>query len=70
MLRVPTIAVVTDGLDSVVFVDEGQGVYRRRQVAIGRQSPEWTEVSKGLKVGERLVTRGALLLLNAVDLAR
>lgn len=70
VLRVPTIAVVTDGLDSVVFVDEGQGVYRRRQVAIGRQSPEFTEVYKGLKVGERIVTRGALLLLNAVDLAR
>ena len=68
--RVPTVAVVTDGLDSVVFVEASKGVYRRRSLVIGRQTPEFTEVNKGLRVGERIVTRGALLLLNAVDMAR
>lgn len=70
VVRVPTEAVLTDGLDAVVFVEGEAGRFLRRLVSVGRQDTKWTEVRAGLRAGERVVTRGALLLLNAVDLVR
>lgn len=64
---VPTEAVVSDGARSVVFVEQEPGVLRRRAVRVGRQSKERAEIVSGLSEGERVVVRGALLLLNAVD---
>jgi cobalt-zinc-cadmium efflux system membrane fusion protein len=68
VLQVPTESVVTDGLQSVVFVEGEPGAFHRRAVTLGRHSSERTEILSGLKPGERVVTRGALLLLNAIDL--
>ena len=69
---VPTEAVVTDGQNSVVFVREEKKAneyhFIRRQVRAGRSRDGKTEVLEGLKVGETFVSRGALLLLNALDL--
>jgi cobalt-zinc-cadmium efflux system membrane fusion protein len=69
-LRVPTSAVVHDGLTAIVFVEKGKGNYKRHPVVVGRHTREWTEVRSGLNVGERVVTKGALLLLNAIELER
>lgn len=63
---VPTEAAISDGATSVVFVETEPGVYRRRVVQLGRQTREKTEVLSGLSAGDRVVVRGALLLLNAV----
>lgn len=68
VLQIPTESVVSDGLDAVVFVMEGSGVFKRRKVTVGRQADGWTEVGSGLSAGERVVRRGAILLLNALDL--
>jgi membrane fusion protein, heavy metal efflux system len=69
---VPTEAVVTDGQRSVVFVREEKqsGEYRfsRREVRTGRSRDGKTEILEGLKQSERYVARGALLLLNTLDL--
>lgn len=67
VLRVPTESVVSDGVDSVVFLQTAPGRYRRTEVVVGRQRGGQTEIRAGLKAGERVVTRGALLLLNALD---
>lgn len=67
VLLVPTESVVSDGLESVVFVQSAPGHFRRQEVVVGRQRGGLTEVRSGLKVGERVVTRGTLLLLNALD---
>jgi cobalt-zinc-cadmium efflux system membrane fusion protein len=67
VLRVPTQAVVSDGPQSVVFVEIGPGRYQRRSVKLGRQSGEWSEVRAGIERGERVVVSHALLLLNAVE---
>ncbi len=67
VLKVATEAVVSDGAISVVFVEVTPGVLRRRPVKLGRQNRQQTEILAGLVAGERVVVRGALLLLNAVD---
>lgn len=60
--RVPNTAIVTQGLYSYVFVEHGVGVLQRRRVTLGLQGHEESYVKEGLKVGERVVTAGALLL--------
>jgi membrane fusion protein, heavy metal efflux system len=67
VLKVQTEAVVSDGAQSVVFVEVNPGMLRRRPVKLGRQNRSQTEILGGLVEGERVVVRGALLLLNAVD---
>lgn len=66
-LLVPSSAVVTDGDNSVVFVQTGAGALQRRMVRTGMQTRETIEVLSGLQPGEKVVTRGALLLLNALN---
>lgn len=68
VLRVPSEAVVSDGTRSVVFVETEKGTFQRRVVVVGRQDHGMTEILENLAEGERVVTRGALLLLNALDI--
>ncbi len=67
VIQVPTQAVVSDGLETVVFLLVEPGHYRRTEVTVGRQNARVTEIRAGLKPGDRVVSRGALLLLNALD---
>jgi cobalt-zinc-cadmium efflux system membrane fusion protein len=67
VVRVPTQAIVSDGLQSVVFVEVGEGKFERRPVRLGRQTNELTEIRAGLQEGERVVVAHALLLLNIVQ---
>ena len=67
---VPADAVVTDSEQSFVFVqppDRPQSLQRRAVVA-GRQHEGKVEIVDGLQAGETYVAKGALLLLNAMDL--
>jgi cobalt-zinc-cadmium efflux system membrane fusion protein len=66
-LLVPTSAVVTDGLDTAVFVKVGPGNYRKRQVSVGRQNTEWTEINSGVAANEEVVSSNPLLLINALQ---
>lgn len=67
VMQLPAEAVVSDGSTSVVFVETAPGAFRRRPVTLGRQTKEKVEIAAGLEPGERVVVRGALLLLNAID---
>lgn len=67
-ILVPTEAVVSDGLVSVVFVQTAPGVFQRRQVTVGRNHEGQTEILGGLSAGDRIVHRGAILLLNSLSL--
>ncbi len=69
-VRVPSEAVVTSGDKSVVFVAKEAGRLERQSVVPGRQRDGWTELRAGLEPGMRYVSQGALLLQNAVELAR
>ena len=69
---VPAEAVVTDDQRSFVFVRVPTKPQRleRRPVSLGRHREGQVEIVDGLAAGETFVSKGALLLLNAVDLAQ
>lgn len=68
-IRVPEVAVVTDGKRSVLFVEKG-GALTPVEVQPGRRRDGEVELLSGATAGGRYVRRGALLLLNQIDLAR
>jgi membrane fusion protein, heavy metal efflux system len=67
-IRVPAEAVVTDGQKSVVFVARGEGKLERVPVVPGRQRGGEIELRSGLEPGSRFVSKGAILLLNQLEL--
>ena len=67
-VRVPAEAVVTDGQKSVVFVARGEGKLERVPVVPGRQRGGEIELRSGLEPGSRYVSKGAILLLNQLEL--
>jgi RND family efflux transporter MFP subunit len=68
---IPSEAVVTDDQQSFVFIrnPEHPGTLEKREVVLGRQHGGRVEIVRGLAPGETYVTKGAILLLNAIDLA-
>lgn len=68
-VRVPAEAVVTEGSHSMVFVERGPNHLTRVPVTLGRQRDGEVELRGGLDPGSRFVSRGAILLLNQIDLA-
>jgi cobalt-zinc-cadmium efflux system membrane fusion protein len=59
---VPLAAVVQEYGRSVVFVERGPGRFERRQITSGPRSGNVVAVLDGLKVDERVVVDGAMLL--------
>jgi membrane fusion protein, heavy metal efflux system len=68
-VRVPGEAVVSDGKRSVVFVTHDAGRLERVPVTVGRRRDGEVELQDGLAPGTRYVAKGAILLLNQLDLA-
>lgn len=64
---VPSAALVTHGNETVVFVELGPGHFTRRSVTVSDDDGTSATISSGLRVGERVVTRGSLLLSGEVD---
>ncbi len=60
-------ALVTQGSGSVVFVEAGPGRFERRSVLVGEDDGVAAAITSGLKPGERVVTRGSLLLSREAD---
>jgi cobalt-zinc-cadmium efflux system membrane fusion protein len=61
-IAVPNAALVSVGLHHYAFVEEAPGTLKRREVQLGVIGERVAYVRSGLKAGERVVTRGALLL--------
>jgi membrane fusion protein, heavy metal efflux system len=62
VLTVPSSAVVAEGDQRSVFVEEAAGDYVKRAVETGNEINGATIIRSGLKEGERVVVRGGLLL--------
>ncbi|HVT14676.1 MAG TPA: efflux RND transporter periplasmic adaptor subunit [Thermoanaerobaculia bacterium] len=62
VLVVPDGAVLYTGPRTLVFVDEGGGRFRSREVRLGARSGDVYTVLSGLAAGERVVTSGQFLL--------
>jgi cobalt-zinc-cadmium efflux system membrane fusion protein len=61
---IPAGAVVGSGEVSFVLVEEAPGRFRKRKVEIGHEVDGSVMIKSGLKVGERIVTKGAVLLIR------
>lgn len=62
---VPTIprdAVLQDGEEAYVYVEAARGRFVRRPVVLGTPEREAYEVKRGLRPGDRIVTRGAFFV--------
>ena len=59
---VPNSALISVGLHHYVFVEESAGVLKRREVQLGVVGEKSAFISNGLRGGELIVTRGAVLL--------
>jgi cobalt-zinc-cadmium efflux system membrane fusion protein len=61
---IPASAVVGSGEISFVLVEEAPGRFRKRKVETGDEVDGSVMIKSGLKVGERIVTKGAVLLIR------
>lgn len=60
MLTIPTAALIRDGAEAFVLVEEGPGQYTRRNMVTGRRANDLVEVRPGpLFPGDRVVTEGS-----------
>jgi cobalt-zinc-cadmium efflux system membrane fusion protein len=57
-----TAVLIKDGKRTVVYVETAEGTYEQRAVTIGTATGGRVPVLEGLRPGERVVVRGALLL--------
>jgi hypothetical protein len=61
-LSVPNEAIIETGGKQVVYVEQSDGSYGRREIAVGAQGELFTQVLEGLKPGERVVTIGSFFI--------
>jgi len=59
VFAVPDTAVVEDGAERYVFVQEKPGVYRRANLILGRRDSGFVEAREGVLPGDEIVTRGS-----------
>jgi len=64
---IPQNAIVYEGADAHVFVADKAGNITLRPIRVGRVNDDLVEVISGLKVGEQIVTSGALFIDRALE---
>jgi len=64
---VPAGAIISQGTDSFVLVEETPRRFRRRQVKTGQDLQGYTVIESGLRVGERVATSGVLLVNGLIE---
>jgi membrane fusion protein, heavy metal efflux system len=65
---VPASAVMSDGARSYVYVQGAAGELKRRDVVVGSASEGKVPILEGIAPGEQVVTQGAILLDNQIQL--
>jgi Cu(I)/Ag(I) efflux system membrane fusion protein len=61
-LTVPVDAVLDSGDRQRVFVDRGDGYFIPREVKIGERTEDYATITRGLRAGEKVVTRANFLI--------
>ncbi|MCB1178262.1 MAG: efflux RND transporter periplasmic adaptor subunit, partial [Leptospiraceae bacterium] len=62
VLSVPSVAIMHTGLRSIVYRKTGKDEFEQIEILAGKESDEYTEVSKGLKEGDEVVTKANFLV--------
>jgi membrane fusion protein, copper/silver efflux system len=70
VLTIPRSAVIQSGPEAVVYIDQEGGAYAQTPVKIGRRGDASIEILSGLKVGDKVVTNGNLLIDGQAELNR
>ena len=60
--RIPTGALLVEGVKNYVFVERDPGVFEKREVTLAVQTRGYAYVWSGVKGGDKVVSTGALLL--------
>ena len=66
-LLVPAAAVQQQGNETIVFIDEGNGLFKRQVVQIGARTRDAAAIVGGLQQGQKIVTNGAFALLSELE---
>ncbi|HEX2940756.1 MAG TPA: efflux RND transporter periplasmic adaptor subunit [Rhodopila sp.] len=66
-LLVPTDAIQQQGNETIVFVDEGNGLFKRQVVQVGARTRDAAAIVGGLQEGQKVVTNGAFALLSELE---
>lgn len=66
-LLVPTKSVFFQNAAYYLFIDEGNGVFQRREVKTGDARNNQVEILSGLNAGEKVVTEGTLMLQQVMQ---
>ena len=61
-LRIAISSLVSDGVKSFVFVETGPGTFEKRPLELAAQNRDFAYVTRGIEVGDRVVSSGSLLL--------
>lgn len=61
-VKIPTVALLHEGIYEYVLKETGPGRFVPEIVTIGEGTPDEVDVVEGLRPGERIVVRGAILL--------
>jgi cobalt-zinc-cadmium efflux system membrane fusion protein len=61
-VTVPSAAIQLLGDRHIAFVPAGDNSFERRDVTLGVQGPDWTEIRQGVRAGETVVTNGSFAL--------
>jgi Cu(I)/Ag(I) efflux system membrane fusion protein len=61
-LVVPEDAVIDTGMRQIVYVDKGDGNFEPREVSVGLKTDQMVEVTKGLRVGEKVASSANFLI--------
>ncbi len=70
VLSVVRSAVLSPGSQPLVYVERSPGVYEQRRLELGRSGDDYWEVLAGVSEGDRVVTRGNLLIDAQAQLNR
>jgi membrane fusion protein, heavy metal efflux system len=62
VLAVPASAIVDHEQARFVFVADAPDTFRRLDVGIGIETPDWVEITRGLKDGDKVVDQGTFVL--------
>jgi len=68
VIAVPRNAVLWTGSEPRLYVEQSPGSYQQRRVILGRAGDAFWEVLEGVKVGERVVASGNMLLDSQAQL--
>ncbi len=71
VLAVPASSVLLTGRRAVVYVEQmrdGRPIYEGREIVPGPRAGDWYVVASGLSEGDRVVTRGAILIDSAMQI--